>query len=145
MSRIACSAFSQGQFDASRCIYRGACPSSAWKLVHGKWPFEHTSSYWPIPENATIAMMVCRIVMSDRNCGQTRCALNQLKLAGRGAALHATVHLQRSKQFIILRNNTCGTKSMQTKKRCDPGNCGMIGYNIVARQGNERNHVSNLR
>jgi len=90
-------------------------------------------------------MMVCRIVMSDRNCGQTRCALNQLKLAGGGAALHATVHLQRSKQFAILRNNTCGTKSMQTKKRCDPGNCGMIGYKIVARQGNERNHVSNLR
>ncbi|PYU55933.1 MAG: hypothetical protein DMG55_25875 [Acidobacteria bacterium] len=33
---------------------------------------------------------------------------------------------------------------MQTKKRCDPGNCGMIGY-IVAWQGNERNHVANLR
>src|SRR5437762_13975871 len=33
---------------------------------------------------------------------------------------------------------------MQTKKRCDPGDCGVIGY-IVARQGNERNHVANLR
>ena len=33
---------------------------------------------------------------------------------------------------------------MQTKKRCDPCDFGMIGY-IVARKGNERNHVANLR
>jgi len=88
--------------------------------------------------------MACLIVPCDRNCGETRGAFNQLKLAGRGAARNAAVHLQRSKQFVILRNNTCGTKNMQTKKRCDPGDCGMIGY-IVTRQGNERNHVANLR
>ena len=33
---------------------------------------------------------------------------------------------------------------MQTKKRCDPCDFGMIGY-IVARKGNERNYVANLR
>jgi len=73
-------------------------------------------------------------VPCDRNCGETRCTFNQLKFAGRGAARNAAVHLQRSKQFVILHNNTCATKGMQTKKRCDPGDGGMIGY-IVARQG----------
>jgi hypothetical protein len=89
-------------------------------------------------------MMACLIVTCDRNCGETRRAFNQLKLADRGAARNAAVHLQGSKQFVILRNNSCGTKGMQTKKRCDPGDGGMIGY-IVARQGDERNHVANLR
>jgi len=88
--------------------------------------------------------MACLIVPCDCNCGETRGAFNQLKLAGRGAARNAAVHLQRSKQFVILRNNTCATKGVQTKKRRDPGDGGMIGY-IVARQGNERNHVANLR
>src|SRR4029077_12685047 len=107
-------------------------------------PFEHTSSHSPIPRNATIAAIAWVILACDRNCRETRGALNQLKLADRGAARNAAVHLQRSKQFVILRNNSCGTKSMQTKKRCHAGDGGMIGY-IVARQGNERNHVANLR
>jgi hypothetical protein len=89
-------------------------------------------------------MMACLIVTFDRNTGDTRCAFNQLKLAGRGAARNAAVHLQRSKQFVILSNNTCRTKSMQTKMRCDPGNCGMICC-IVIRQANERIDVANLK
>jgi len=93
---------------------------------------------------AAIPLIACLIVPCDRNCGETRCKFNQLKLAGRGAARNAAVHLQRSKQFVILHNNTCATKGMQTKKRCDPGDGGMIGLHRRAEE-NERNHVANLR
>src|SRR5690348_18510000 len=89
-------------------------------------------------------MMACYIVTFDRNCRETRCALNQFKFAGGGAARNATVHLHISKQFAIVRNNVCGTKSMQPKKACDPGDFNMLG-NIVARKGNERNYTANLR
>src|ERR1700745_2636245 len=54
------------------------------RLVHGTGPFEHTSWHWPGLVNATIAMMACLIVTFDRNCRETRRALNQLKLPGRG-------------------------------------------------------------
>src|ERR1700747_2644344 len=80
------------------------------RLVHGNWPFEHACLHWSIPLKATVPATPFLIPTFDRNCRETRCAFNQLKLAGRGAARNAAVRLQRPKELAILAHDACSTK-----------------------------------
>src|SRR5271166_1401713 len=90
------------------------------------------------------AVITARLLVAfDCNCGQARRALNQLKFLGRGAARNAAVHLQRSKEFVVLSKYTGGTESVQAKMLCVRGDGGEIGC-IVLWKGNERNDVANI-
>ena len=90
-----------------------------------------------------IALMGRFLVKLDRNCGQALCPFNPLRFAGRRASWKAAVRVQRSKQFVILGNNAFRTESIQTKECRIHRNGGKLAW-IVARQGNELNHVANL-
>lgn len=57
----------------------------------------------------TIDIVACPKVEFDRNCDQACCSFNQLNFVRRGASWNGTVHLQRSKQFVILGNNAFRT------------------------------------
>lgn len=99
--------------------------------------------YWPILTYTAIALFACLVVTFDRHCSQALCPLDQSEFLKRRVAPNATVHLQRSKQFIILGNNVFGPENMQTKKRCVHGDCGKLA-GIVPQQANERNYAANL-
>ncbi len=113
------------------------------RLVYEGRRLRPVPSRGPTSVKAAVVIPVHLVIALDCDCGQTRGALNQLNFLERGAARNAGVHLERSKQFVVLSKNTGGAERVQAKMFCVRCHIGKIDC-ILLRRGNERNDVANI-